>query len=268
LFEQAHASDMLPERSASCGILASGFNKQGKFYKSEFKAGDIVFFHWSNKMSTAVPGVYTLDHVGIIEKVNNDGTVTTIEGNTGSTPYGEVMRRRRSLDCISGVARPNYKAEKKTVLKSPASKKEIPTITYRVRTNGRWLPAVNDLNDYAGIAGQPITDIAIKASEGKVKYRVHVKDGGWLPYVTKYDINDHIKGYAGCGLAIDAIEVYYTTPASVYKTHGKYLKAKYHVSSNGGQYYTWQHDTEKTNGQDGYAGSFGKAIDRLQICLN
>lgn len=108
VFAQAGASDMIPVKSAGCGVLAAGFNNKGKFYKSGFKAGDIVFFHWSNAMSSSVPGAYTLDHVGIIEKVNSDGTYTTIEGNTGSTSNGEVMRQTRSASVISGVARPDY----------------------------------------------------------------------------------------------------------------------------------------------------------------
>lgn len=108
LFAQAGASDMIPVKSAGCGVLAAGFNNKGRFHKSGFKPGDIVFFHWSNSMSGSVPGAYTLDHVGIIEKCNSDGTYTTIEGNTGNTSNGEVMRRTRSASVISGVARPDY----------------------------------------------------------------------------------------------------------------------------------------------------------------
>lgn len=108
VFNQAGANDMIPAKSAGCGVLAAGFNNKGRFYKSGFKPGDIVFFHWSNEKSSSVPGAYTLDHVGIIEKCNSDGTYMTIEGNTGSTSNGEVMRRTRSASVISGVARPDY----------------------------------------------------------------------------------------------------------------------------------------------------------------
>lgn len=121
VFNQAGAMDMIPTKSAGCGVLAAGFNNKGKFYKSGFKAGDIVFFHWSNAMSGSVPGAYTLDHVGIIEKVNSDGTYTTIEGNTGSSAYGEVMRRTRSASVISGVARPDYKTKTTSNTSSMAS---------------------------------------------------------------------------------------------------------------------------------------------------
>ena len=32
-------------------------------------------------------------------------------------------------------------------------------------------------------------------------------------------------------------------------------------------YYDWQIDNNTTNGMDGYAGSFGKAIDKLKLYL-
>lgn len=130
VFNQAGAMDMIPTKSAGCGVLAAGFNNQGKFYKSGFKAGDIVFFHWSNAMSGSVPGAYTLDHVGIIEKVNSDGTYTTIEGNTGSTSNGEVMRRTRSASVISGVARPDYLTS--------SNKEEEEMIKYGQTNNAIW----------------------------------------------------------------------------------------------------------------------------------
>lgn len=131
VFAQAGASDMIPVKSAGCGVLAAGFNNKGKFYKNGFKPGDIVFFHWSNAMSSSVPGAYTLDHVGIIEKANSDGTYTTIEGNTGSTSNGEVMRQTRSASVISGVARPDY-------LTSTTTQEEEEMIEYGLTNNATW----------------------------------------------------------------------------------------------------------------------------------
>ena len=135
-------------------------------------------------------------------------------------------------------------------------------VTYRVRAGGVWLPAVKNLDDYAGKIGVPITDVAIRVSAGKIKYRVHLLDGDWLPYVTGYNINDAANGYAGDKKIIDAIEVYYYTPDGV-----AVKKAKYRVSPLGGNYWPWQYDNEKDDSQDGYAGSFGQAIDRFQIVI-
>jgi GH25 family lysozyme M1 (1,4-beta-N-acetylmuramidase) len=141
-----------------------------------------------------------------------------------------------------------------------------PDVTYRVCAGGKWYAEVKNLTDYAGVEGKAITDVAIKVSKGSVKYRVHVKGGGWLGWITGYSTTDTSK-YAGNGKPIDAIEVCYYTPADLVKTNG-YYKAKYRVSPVNGGYYDYQYDNEKTGGQDGYAGSFGKSIDRLQITLS
>ena len=66
--------------------------------------------------------------------------------------------------------------------------------------------------------------------------------------------------------AIDAIEVYYDTPADYAAKYG-YQKAQYRISPiNSDGYYSWQFDSETGNGQDGYAGCFGVAIDKFQLC--
>lgn len=111
VFHQAGADSLIPVKSANCGDLARGFYDKGQIVTSSYKAGDIVFFHWSNKQSSSVPGVYTLDHVGIIVSVNSNGTYTTIEGNTGDSDYGECMIRTRYASQISCCARPKYNAE-------------------------------------------------------------------------------------------------------------------------------------------------------------
>lgn len=56
--------------------------------------------------------------------------------------------------------------------------------------------------------------------------------------------------------------------SGICKKFGYHLKAKYRVSPVNKPYYDYQFDAETTNRQDGYAGSFGKSIDLLQIELN
>ncbi|MDD3362634.1 MAG: N-acetylmuramoyl-L-alanine amidase [Hespellia sp.] len=140
--------------------------------------------------------------------------------------------------------------------------------TYGVRTeDGTILPFVNNLADFAGIIGQKITDIAIKVNKGSVRYRVHILGrpaDEWLDYVTGCDWNDPINGFAGNGQIIDAIEVYYYTPADIVAAHG-YQQAQYRVSPVNGNYYPWQYDNDMDNGQDGFAGAFGIAMDRFQL---
>lgn len=147
-------------------------------------------------------------------------------------------------------------------VKKPEVKENPVSVTYTVRAGGKWLPAVKDTTDFAGIVGTPITDVAIKVSVGSVKYRVHRYFGGWLPYCTGYNTKDSKNGYAGNGKAIDAIEIIYTNPKGYSK------KAIYRVSPVNKAYYAWQTNNEKSNTMSGYAGSFIKKIDRLQIKIN
>lgn len=261
VFNEAGARSLLYTKTANCGVQAKAFQDRKRLVTSGFKRGDVVFFHWTNEPSVMVPGTYVSDHVGIIEKVNSDGTITTIEGNTGSSYNGEVMRRVRSLSVVSCAGRPDYSGSGGDVADN------TPHMLYRVRAGGVWYGEVNDLSDYAGVIGKPITDVAIKATAGRVRYRVHVKGGKWLPYVSGYSLSDHENGYAGDKRPIDAVEIYYYTPDNIVKEHG-YYKAKYRVSPTSGGYYPWQYDNETTAGQDGYAGVFGKTIDRLQITLS
>lgn len=131
--------------------------------------------------------------------------------------------------------------------------------TYCVKADGKTYPSVKNLADYAGVRGKAITDVAIMCNVGKVEYRVHVLGGKWLPYVTGFNWADPVNGYAGNGKPIDAIEVIYIAP------DGSSQKAQYRVSPVNKGYYSWQYNNETGGGQDGYAGSFGKKIDRFQL---
>lgn len=502
-FNQAHALNLIAGKHAyrtripdaglkyaSCGYLAEAYMKRGQLIKpkslakgidiSKAKVGDLVFFHWSTEKSTLIPGTYVSDHVGVIEKVNADGTLTTIEGNTGSSANGEVLRRTRNMGVVSCLARPAYdkpislkgkkgidigdhngnvnfdyvkkagydfvmlkcgygsdlanqddaqfnanvkkaeaagmpwgawlysyalnksqaESEVKHIIRMLKGKKptlpvaldmedaddykknygcltrevvstvcktvlsglkkagyypmlytgydmlpyltdevlnmadlwwaqwwtecqykadnvgmwqyggevnyidsnnipgvgvvdkdlcykdyptiikqggyngwnggdhvKIPDVFYRVRVGGKWQKEVDNLTSFAGIKGKPITDIAIKVTKGRVKYQVHIKGGDWLPWVTGYNVKDDENGYAGDAKPIDAIRVYYYTPAEISDNIGL-LRAKYRVSPVNGNYYGWQYDDETSGNQDGYAGDFGKTIDRLQIILS
>lgn len=137
-------------------------------------------------------------------------------------------------------------------------------VFYRVRTKKHgWLPEVKNLEDFAGFEDRPVTDIAVRVSKGRVKYRVH-QPSGWLPFVTGYNICDSINGYAGDGQAIDAIEIYYLTPEETLP----YKRAKYRVAPAGQDYYPWQYDNEISLNQDGYAGDLKNKIGKVQIVID
>ena len=127
LFYQLGASELLFEKTANVGTIAVEFKDKGKLVTKNYKAGDLVIFSWSGNKSTWISGVKTLDHIGIIEKVNSDGTYTTIEGNTGGTKNGEVKRCTRYASQISCACRPDYAPEPK-----------IKFSTYKIKMSKIW----------------------------------------------------------------------------------------------------------------------------------
>ena len=153
-----------------------------------------------------------------------------------------------------------------TTPSSNTTTRSAPDVIYKVRAGGTWLPEVKNFEDYAGLPSKAITDVAIKVSKGSVKYQVHVKGGNWLNWITKYDTSD-LMGYAGNGNPIDAIKSYYYTPSDIITSQG-YYRAQYRVAPLSNSYFDYQYDTETTDGQDGYAGDYGKSLDKLQIKLS
>ena len=75
---------------------------------------------------------------------------------------------------------------------SKVEKDDKPTIEYCVFAGGKWLPTVKGLSDFAGIAGEAISCLAIRVTKGKIKYRVHIKGGHWLSWVTGFNLNDDV----------------------------------------------------------------------------
>lgn len=155
---------------------------------------------------------------------------------------------------------------------TPTSTATIPSIYTQGVADGKWLKVIKDGSTYSGILGKPLVGLAAKVSKGKIKYSAHIKGGGWLGDITGWNYKDFINGYAGNGnpaqngQPIDAIKMYYTTPADIAVKNG-YYKVAYRVHLLGGGWLDWQYDTETTNGQDGYAGIYGKTIDAIEAKL-
>lgn len=94
---------------AYCPYGVKYFKDNNSWFTDPKKAlpGDIVFFDWYP--GTKKSGAY---HVGIVETVNSDGSIYSIEGNTGDVSQdngGCVMRKYRPKTVILGYARPMYK---------------------------------------------------------------------------------------------------------------------------------------------------------------
>lgn len=151
-------------------------------------------------------------------------------------------------------------------------------VIYQAQIDGDyWLPQVINDEDYAGIRGRNITGITLSTDIGYAVYRVY-SNGRWLAYVDSRnsDISDYYNGYAGNGYSIEAVEVYYYTPYTLlyneaphYQafTENGYKYAYYRVSTTGNDYFPYQTDNERNDGQDGYAGIYGRKVDRFQIVI-
>ena len=92
-------------KTASCSAFVRRYKafSPGQIITSGFKPGDIVFFDFSG-------GRKKTEHVGLVVSVSG-GTVTTIEGNTGTgndANGGAVMRRTRKAGLITCGVRPGY----------------------------------------------------------------------------------------------------------------------------------------------------------------
>lgn len=74
--------------------------KNNKRWGATPKPGAVVFFSWSGSKS-----IDSVVHVGFVEKVNGNGTITTIEGNTDG---GKVERHIRPTSLVVGYGYPDY----------------------------------------------------------------------------------------------------------------------------------------------------------------
>lgn len=258
LFAKLHASKCI----ISSGYRCKDYDTQiGGFAgrHSEGLATDCIYYAEDGSIIPSKIVICVANDLGIFNGIANiDGNYVHLDNRKGFTYKGDEPRGNSSYWTnpydYFGVS----KEEVRKYTKEEISNEEV-NVYYRVQTQKHgWLPEVKNLEDYAGWEDSPITGVAMKVDRGSIKYRVHVKGGNWLNWITKYDINDYKNGYAGNNKPIDAVEVYYYTPDDI----RPYKKAKYKVNN-----YSWQYDNEKGNGQDGYAGAFGVNATKFQLVI-
>lgn len=83
-----------------CPSIVNRLKEQGTWKRSNPQPGDMVLFDWDRDG--------TADHIGIVERVNANGTISTIEGNTTDPNSGRegVFRRERSTSTVLGYGAP------------------------------------------------------------------------------------------------------------------------------------------------------------------
>jgi hypothetical protein len=105
VFQQTGDKDLIP-KAAYTPTFADWFRKRGAWGTAP-RPGAVVFFDFPGD------GVNRISHVGLVEAVNTDGTITTIEGNTSGTTAGSqrdgggVWRRTRRVGIV-GYGYPAY----------------------------------------------------------------------------------------------------------------------------------------------------------------
>lgn len=161
---------------------------------------------------------YSYTHLDVRSNGVYRGDETRGNGNYWTNPYTYFGVSKSEVEKYTGVSSLKYQVfgnrwysnvtsgtnEYAGVFGVSIKRVYIDKLKYRVKSNGRWLPEVIGRSDYAGYSnGSSITDIAI---DGAI-YRVHVKGGNWLSWVSGYNVNDYKNGYAGNGRVIDALQI-------------------------------------------------------------
>lgn len=215
---------------AYCPTMLQAARDAGRVVStSKALPGDVVYFDWDGGET---------DHVGIVES-NHDGYLATIEGNTDN---GIVARKVRSYGSVVGVVRPYYSGG------APEPSKPTKPVVFRLSTHSkgkRWLKEGRE----HGTKNWRIRWIAIK---GCGRYRVCTKNGGWLPWVDKYDITNLDYGCAGDGSPILAVQVDNSACKYAVRIGGTWLDDMVGLHDTGGS-------------GDTYAGDLHQPINGFRI---
>jgi surface antigen len=126
---ETEAGDIVPW-AAYTPAGAEWFKAQRRWHSTP-KKGAIVYYEF--------PGMGRISHVGVVEAVHSDGTISAIEGNTdayGGRTGGKVMRKRRSRSLVAGYGYPAYISEGKyqALKKAAAQKRAAAVLTRKKKT--------------------------------------------------------------------------------------------------------------------------------------
>ena len=241
--------------------------KFGTWFKKGTKtpqAGDLFFLRYSDYPTQ---DKYFCDHIGIVESVSGN-IITTLEGNVDGwgNNWAETSSFKRKTRYLSDYIvyafyRPYWQNETKstgTDSKTNTSTAQSIDAVYQVHTaGGSWLPNVRNLEDYAGLENHPIDGVMVDLSKGNIRYRVKLVGGVWLPWVI------NCSEYAGIyGRKIDAVQMEFI---NIVEDVDDIYTVEYRVSTTGStNYLPWVKGYNNIN-DDGYAGVYGKEIDKLQV---
>lgn len=250
---EGHTADYVVAHSDGTIVMCQKGQKNNKGATGNASYGNFVKIRHAN-------GFYTLyAHLDTVVVENNKkikkGDVIGYMGNTGNS-YGthlhfEVFNRTTRINPEPYIAQ--------DLPGNPTNKIDV---IYQVNVEGNWLPNVInynniDYNGYAGIIGKPFTAIRMNATEGDLRYKVHVRNGSWLDLVTNRTKDANGDDFAGIiGKPIDAIMIQYSGER----------KLKYRVKTVHG-WLPWVTGFSQSDSVNGYAGNIGENIDAIQIYI-
>ena len=212
----------------ACRVVCEGLKKEGftpgvysalswwNSYLTEIKEYTRWVAHWND--FCAYSGEYLIWQYGT-EKI--DGINGEVDSNFYYGEFGKSDNTTTSADT-------------KTTPKTTATK-TTPDITYQVFTDtSGWLPVVRNLEDYAGVDGQPIKGIRVYLNGDTLAVQTHQMSNGNIDKLTIFACKNTIR---------------------------------YRVRTIGSKdYFSWMENKKDTGGSaDTFAGEAGKAIDRVQI---
>jgi peptidoglycan hydrolase-like protein with peptidoglycan-binding domain len=183
---QAGATDIIPKH-AWTPSGAAWFQARGQWHPGTAGAarGDVVYYNFSGS---------GISHVGLVESVNSDGSLNTIEGNTGGTfsasqVNGGLVARKRRRAYIVGYGRPAYAGASPVPPVAPVASGlavdgDFGPLTCMALQRALGVPA-------DGIVG-PVTTRALQTHVGAVA------DGAWGPNTTRA-LQRHL------GVAVDGV---------------------------------------------------------------
>lgn len=176
---------------AGCSWSAKYYKQQGRFYTSNPKPGDQIFFGTS---------IEDAEHTGIVEEVTAT-TVITIEGNTSN----KVARRTYQLNYnkLVGYGRPKFDAEEVV---------EVPAVTGTPSTGSAadekkiwdyFMDKLGNAYGVAGLMGNLNAESALRSNNLQQTYeqKLGYTDATYTSAVDDGSYGGFVKDCAGYGLA-------------------------------------------------------------------
>ena len=199
-----------------CRVVCEGLKKAG------YTAGVYSSLSWWNSYLTEIKE-YT-------RWVAHWNPTCGYAGNYQIWQYGT-----EHIDGINGEVDANYYYG--DFGKSNTVSKSVPDIIYQVYTDSSgWLPVVKNLEDYAGVDGQPIKGLRVFAKDVQLEINTHQMING----------------------SIDKLTI--STPDHTIRNRVRTIGSA--------DYFSWMENEKDTGGStDTFAGEAGKPIDRVQITV-